>query len=374
MTSSPFTYFYSNYFEITKIVLAITITIIIALAEKIIFRKLYPKLQKSTRIWDDALLYSIHMPLKFSIYFAGIATLITVFFEKFTLFSSWINSIYHLAAPIFFIWTLTRFIKKFEENYSTPQKINKYDPTTITGVIQVLKVFVFSIVGLIVLQLMGIPLSGVIAFGGIGGIAVGFAAKDLLANFFGGLMIFLDRPFIIGDWIRSPDKEIEGSVEHIGWRHTRIRTFDKRPLFVPNSIFSTITIENPSRMTNRRIRARFELSYEDSSKISLILRDIDAMLRNHPEIDTRQPLYVNLIEFGPYSLKAEVYTFTKTTQWLKFQNIQQEIFLKILDVIHGHDAKCAYPITAVQVPERLNANSHYPFEKEPGKQKAASPL
>ena len=86
------------------------------------------------------------------------------------------------------------------------------------------------------------------AFGGIGGIAIGFAAKDLLANFFGALMIFLDRPFSIGDWIRSPDREIEGVVEDIGWRSTKIRTFDKRPLFIPNSAFASLTVENASKM------------------------------------------------------------------------------------------------------------------------------
>ena len=103
------------------------------------------------------------------------------------------------------------------------------------------------------MQALGYSISGVLAFGGIGGIAVGFAAKDLLANFFGGLMIYLDRPFSVGDWIRSPDKNIEGTVEEIGWRLTRIRTFDKRPLYVPNSTFTQISVENPSRMLNRRI-------------------------------------------------------------------------------------------------------------------------
>ena len=82
----------------------------------------------------------------------------------------------------------------------------------------------------------------------MGGIAVGFAARDLLANFLGGLSIFMDRPFAVGDWIRSPDREIEGTVEDVGWRVTRIRTFDQRPLYVPNSVFSTVALENPSRL------------------------------------------------------------------------------------------------------------------------------
>ena len=105
-----------------------------------------------------------------------------------------------------------------------------------------------------------------LTFGGVGGLIVGLAAKDLLSNFFGGMMIYFDRPFKVGDWIRSPDRQIEGTVERIGWRMTIIRTFDKRPLYVPNSVFSSIVVENPSRMLNRRINETFGLRYQDADK------------------------------------------------------------------------------------------------------------
>jgi hypothetical protein len=88
--------------------------------------------------------------------------------------------------------------------------------------------------------------------GGIGVVALGFAAKDMFANLFGGRMIYLDRPFSVGGWIRSRDREIEGTVEPIGWRLTLIRTFDQRPLYLPNAVFTTIAVQNLSRMTNRR--------------------------------------------------------------------------------------------------------------------------
>ena len=115
---------------------------------------------------------------------------------------------------------------------------------------KLLRLSVIITAGLVVLQTLGFSISGVLAFGGVGGIAVGFAARDLLANFFGGLMIYLDRPFSVGDWVRSPDRNIEGTVERIGWRLTVIRTFDKRPLYVPNSVFANIAVENPSRMAS----------------------------------------------------------------------------------------------------------------------------
>lgn len=83
----------------------------------------------------------------------------------------------------------------------------------------------------------GMSLSGLMAFGGIGGIAIGMAGKDILSNFFSGLMLYFDRPFNIGDWVSSPDRNIEGTVVEIGWRITKIITFDHRPLYIPNSVF-----------------------------------------------------------------------------------------------------------------------------------------
>jgi MscS family membrane protein len=152
-------------------------------------------------------------------------------------------------------WFLVRFIRRIEDNIIKRGELEDitYDRTTVDAIGKLLRISVIITAFLVGLQSLGYSVSGVLAFGGIGGIVVGFAAKDLLSNFFGGLMIYLDRPFSVGDWIRSPDKDIEGTVEQIGWRLTRIMTFDKRPLYVPNSIFTTISVENPSRMTNRRI-------------------------------------------------------------------------------------------------------------------------
>ena len=162
-------------------------------------------------------------------------------------------------------------------------------------------------------------------------------------------MIFVDRPFKIGDWICSPDQQIEGTVENIGWRLTRIRTFDRRPLFVPNSVFSTISLENPSRMTNRRIRQQVHLRYEDFDKIEDLTTDIYKMLQEHPEIDINRPSYVHIIKFTSASVEVEIYTFTKITDWLKFQAIQEKVLIKVLRIIHEHGCKIAYPVSELEL-------------------------
>jgi MscS family membrane protein len=208
---------------------------------------------------------------------------------------------------------------------------------------------------------MGVSISAVLAFGGIGGIAVGFAAKDLLANFFGGLIIYLDRPFSVGDWIRSSDRDIEGTVEYIGWRQTRIRTFDKRPLYVPNAIFNSITVENPSRMQNRRIYETIGIRYDDISLMQPIVEQVEKMLKAHEAIDTSQTLMVNFNAFSASSIDFFIYTFTKTTNWVEFHQIKQDILLKVSHIIQDNGGDIAYPTQRLQLeqlePQLLKNNS-----------------
>jgi len=156
-------------------------------------------------------------------------------------------------------------------------------------------------------------------------------------------MIYMDRPFKVGDWIRSPDKEIEGTVEEIGWRLTRIRTFDMRPLYVPNSTFANIAVENPSRMTNRRIYETIGVRYDDAAQVEAIVAGIKTMLQQHADIDQKQTMIVNLNRFGPSSLDILIYTFTKTTVWVEFHKIKQDVLLKIMGVITAQGAEVAYP-------------------------------
>ncbi|MEF1299785.1 mechanosensitive ion channel family protein, partial [Vibrio parahaemolyticus] len=190
--------------------------------------------------------------------------------------------------------------------------------------------FIITIGVLTIMQAFGLSLSGLLTFGGVGGLIVGLAAKDLLSNFFGGLMIYFDRPFKVGDWIRSPDRQIEGTVERIGWRMTSIRTFDKRPLYVPNSVFSNIVVENPSRMLNRRIYEVVGLRYDDADKVPEIITAVREMLKNHKDIDTRQTLIVNFDTFGPSSLNFFIYTFTKTVNWVRYHEVKQDVLLKVV--------------------------------------------
>lgn len=235
-------------------------------------------------------------------------------------------------------------------NLIEKKQINKGANQTSARIIsRIFKVTIVFILILIFGEHLGLSLSGLMTFGGIGGIAIAMASKDILSNFFSGVMLYFDRPFNIGDWISSPDRQIEGTVIEIGWRQTKIITFDHRPLHIPNSLFSSISVENPGQMTNRRIKTTLNLRYQDADKIDVIITDIKTMLLTHPDIDTNQTLLVNFNEFAGSSLNIMIYCFTKTTVWADWLNQQQDVYLKMIKIVQKHGADFAYPSQTIYI-------------------------
>ena len=325
-----------------------------------VLRRLHQQTESTENLFDDTLIDAAKRPLLLFVWVIGlsIAAEIVEAVSNNELFQ-FTGITRHIAIIFLLVMFLVKLIRNVEVAIIKKQALKDVDADEVTVRVigRLLRISTLITGTLVILQTLGISISGVLAFGGIGGIAVGFAAKDLLANFFGGLMIYLDRPFSIGDWVRSPDREIEGTVEDIGWRLTKIRTFDKRPLFIPNSAFTTIAVENPSRMTNRRIYETFGLRYSDSTKISQIVEGVKSMLKQHDEIDATQTLIVNFNFLAPSSLDFFVYTFTKTTDWVHFHEVKQDVLLKIIDIIHSHDADLAFPTRTLDGLEQLSISS-----------------
>ncbi len=344
-----------QYAWVILLFLVIFMTLIANFVMKIAIKRLLKQLDKTKTLWDEAVLNVIRKPLRYFIDFSGLLwalQILSQYEEK-----NWNDSIalaWRIGIIIAVAWFFLRLIRALEESFTTnaPQKYNA-DETTILAVGRLLRLSIVITTSLIIMQNFGISVSGVLAFGGIGGIAVGFAARDLLANFFGAFMVFIDKPFRVGDWIRSPDRKIEGTVEYIGWRVTRIRTFDQRPLYVPNSTFVNIAVENPSRMRNRRIYETIGLRYEDVDKLEAIIADIKTMLQNHEDIDPNRTLIVAFNQYGAYSVDFMVYTFTNTIAWVKYHDIKQKILLQIKDIVHAHGADFAFPTQQLYVKQQM---------------------
>lgn len=330
---------------ILKIFLVVVATFICSLIAHAIINRLERQVDKTNNLWDDTLLWAARKPISLMIWIIGLSMATSVADHvSGTDFYSFVESLRRLSVIAMIAWFIWRFIAGAERILVSPEKMRKpMDQTTASAMSKLLRGSVLVTTVLVILQSMGYSISGVLAFGGIGGIAIGFAAKDLLANFFGGLMIYLDRPFKVGDWVRSPDKNIEGTVEHIGWRLTTIRTFDKRPLYVPNQTFASISVENPSRMSHRRIYETIGIRYDDAHLIDGIIADVKQMLIAHEGIDETQTLIVNFNQFNSSSLDFFVYTFTKTVNWIEFHEVKQDVLLKIFDIITRRGAEIAFP-------------------------------
>lgn len=350
-------------------------TAVVAYVASFIVGAIERHFQKTDNAWDDALLHAARKPVVAFVWLQGVywAAEVAHRYSDAEVFS--VNdTLLQIGFVWLLVWTVLRFIKQGEEILTSPLKMKSpMDYTTVNAVSKLSRAVVIITAVLIALQSLGYSISGVLAFGGVGGIAVGFAAKDLLANFFGGFIIHLDRPFKVGDWIRSPDRNIEGTVEHIGWRLTTVRTFDKRPLYVPNAVFTQVAVENPSRMLNRRISETVGIRYADVGQMATVVADIRSMLENHEDIDQNQTLIVNFLTFNASSLDIMIYTFTKTIEWVRFHEVKQDVLLKIADIIEGYGAEVAFPTRTLHMPESVRLASDQAGKADGGEASSAEP-
>lgn len=353
-----------EYNWVVQAFLVVLICLIVNFFIRNMINRLHRRLEKTNNPWDNALIDALRRPLSLLIWIAGIALAGEVALQATgnTLFEA-VRPLRDLGVVSVLALFLLRLARNAQAAYliQTGEKEGAIDATTLDALAKLVRISIMITAALVALQTLGISIAGVLAFGGIGGIAVGFAAKDLLANFFGGMMIYLDRPFVVGDWIRSPDKEIEGTVEAIGWRLTRIRTFDARPLYVPNAVFSTISVQNPSRMTHRRIYEVIGIRYEDADKMSEVVATVKKMLTEHPEIDTSRTMIVNFNSFAPSSLDFFIYTFTKTTNWVAYHGIKEDVLLKVFAIIRELGAEIAFPTSTLHLPGGVALHSDPPL-------------
>lgn len=326
---------------------------------RFIYSRLVAVADKTKMKWDDVVVHSIRAPVSVLIWcwpmMIGLSLLLENMFDR---SMSGLKTVQVLLAIILVVWTLFRLVSNTTDLIL--KRRNK-DETTVHAISKIVRIIIFIIGVLTAMQTLGLSLSGLLTFGGVGGLIVGMAAKDLLSNFFGGMIVYLDRPFQVGDWIRSPDRNIEGTVEKIGWRMTTIRTFDKRPLYAPNAIFANIVVENPSRMHNRRINETIGLRYQDADKVDTIIAEVTDMVKNHEAIDTRQTIIVNFTQFGPSSLDFFIYAFTQTVDWVRYHEVKQDVLLQTMKIIHAHGADVAFPTrTLFMEPQAIEQDEQHP--------------
>lgn len=348
---------------VLQIFIVVLVTAILNLVMHRVFERVQRGLDRTSTIWDNSTFSALRRPLRAFVWIVGLAFAVEIVQrDSGAIIFEAVTPIRDVALVAVIVWFLVGFIRQAERNL-VEKKASEGEPldaTTVDAVAKLLRLSVIITGCLVALQTLGFSISGVLAFGGVGGIAVGFAAKDLLSNFFGGLMIYLDRPFNVGDWVRSPDRSIEGVVENIGWRRTLIRRFDTRPLYVPNSTFTNIAVENPSRMQNRQIYETIGVRYDDALKVAAIVADVEKMLKSHADIKTEGFMVVNFNAFASSSLDFFIYCYTRTTGWAEFHKVKQDVLLKIFAIVDSHGAQVAFPTSTVHV-QSLPADNGAPF-------------
>jgi len=223
----------------------------------------------------------------------------------------------------------------------------RLDEQLVPIVRKALKVFVAIIVVVQVIAQMGGDVKGLLAGIGLGGLAFALAARDSIANVFGSVVILADRPFRVGDWIEADG--VEGTVEEIGFRSTRIRTFAKSLITVPNSVVGNWAINNWSAMPLRRVKMTVGVGYEATPRqMEAAVEGIREILRNHPQV-YKDFFLVYFTEFGESALQIFLYYFTITTVWAEYLQVRQEINLAIMHLLEELGLEIAYPTRTVYV-------------------------
>lgn len=340
-------------------------TLMILIGTQVIRRgikALSPILARKHNYWGKALVKAAPQPLVAILWLHSIAYALDAacLFVGFTDPLSFIDMIQQGGTVAFVTWLVLRWKQGVEGHLKKQLKERAetaVQKATIDSIGRFLTIFIYVLSGLTILPILGASTTAILAWGSAGVFGATLAAQTIIANLFGGVMIHLTRPFAVGDWIQSPDKHLEGTVQEIGWYMTQILSFEKRPIYVPNSLFTSMVLVNPSRMSARQIKKDIGVRYDDFAKVPAIVSDVERYLKENPEINQDLSLMVHFTEYGAYSLNFNIYCFTNTTNWAEWRRVQGEVLHKVGQIITSHGAEIAFPTNVVKLekePQPMN--------------------
>ena len=305
------------------------------------------KLSKRTETYyDDRVISALKQPLRFVFIIIAIHLFFLLTFTETDFIKQVINSM--IVYTLF--WAILNVIEALKElAYTATEKFNP-DLSREMGnfILTLLKIFIGGIGLAAILTVWGINVTALIASLGLGGLAFALAAKDTASNLFGSFALLADKSIRIGEWVKVGG--VEGVVEDVGMRTTKIRSFQKTLITVPNQLVANQPIENFSRRGIRRIKLHIGLTYGTTSEqILKIKQDIESMLRNHEGISQKDSLLVYFDSFGASSLDIFIYTFTATANWAKYLEIREDIHVKIMQIVEANGSGFAFPSQSIYV-------------------------
>jgi MscS family membrane protein len=352
--------FYQHNKPIMSIILAVLIVLAAFLARQILVNVILKMLKRLTNKtkndFDNKLIDVVDKPARFALLIIGIS----LAFRVLPLSPEIDVFVFKMAKALItfsLFWAAYRaaetaafFIRHLFEKTGPVM-----DKMLIDFVRNSFKVVIVSIGFVTILQIWDIDVAGILTGLGLGGLAFALAAKDTAANLFGSITIMADKPFKPGDWIKT--SQAEGVVEEIGFRSTKIRTFEQAVTIIPNSIMSNEPIVNWSRMGKRRISFRLGVSYSTTdNQMRECVKRLRSLLTNHPDIH-KETIFVYFERFGESSLDIFMYFFTKTTVWEKFLEVQEDVNLKIVGVLKDLGISIALPARSIYLNNGENINN-----------------
>ena len=238
--------------------------------------------------------------------------------------------------------TKSSLIKKIRKNWK-----NDVEDSMLEFALKVTRVILYIVAIFIVFAILQLNLSGLVAGLGIGGIIVTLAAQDTAKNIFGGVVLFIDKPFNVGDWIQTPN--YEGTVEDMTFRTTRIRNFENSVVNIPNSTIADSAIINWSKMEKRRYK--FSLSFPldtTAEQMEMISNKIREMLINEPQV-IDDDIIISFENITDNGLSLLVYMFVVPTGYNDYIMLKDKINKKIINILHNLGVELSYPSTSVYI-------------------------
>ncbi|NGX37197.1 MAG: Low conductance mechanosensitive channel YnaI [Chlamydiae bacterium] len=335
-----------------EIAIGIVLIFLLSLAFKKIVNIIRKRAMKKDGFWRKKIHKIIHIPIQVAVWGFGLAYLIDVICTHYGIdeVSKFVRPLKGAFIVACISWIVLRWVKEFFIHLAQKSEKLGISAGTIYALSK-LASFVISILTLlIILQVFGFGVAPLLTFGGIGIAGLAFAAKDIMANFFGGTMLHFTRTFSIGDQVMIPSRDdFRGIIKEIGWYTTVIEDYYRRPVYFPNAIFSTVQVINESRRTHRRLKETVTLTYEDFPNIEKIIEEMKEKIGAHPEVDEKESFSITLDKFGIHGLEIYIYLLVYKMSYVKFMRIKQEIFLIIEEIIRKYGAEFCYPTTNVNL-------------------------
>ncbi len=316
-----------------------------------VLKKIVHNFKEDAHGWRTKLDLIIFSPMRFILWVLGVTYVFMILNYHFEFVDDLSVIIRIREIGVFFgvTWIVLRWKKVMQVQLISHVDRSKHDPATLEVIFRLVTMTIVVIAALVILQISGINVMPLLAFGGIGAAAIGFAAKDVLANFFGGMMLFINRPFLEGDVILLFKDNIEGSVERIGWYTTTIRDKNTCPVYLPNAILISALVINRSRRSHRAIEETLSIRYTDADRISELSQELRNMLMAHPDIDQSRPILIGTDSLGDYALRVSLKMYTSAISDPDYTRVQEEVLLKVNALLQRAGVEMPIPTQSITV-------------------------